>query len=76
MPTIGLSCWPTGDRRGCDKQFDIKVTQAEYKSGEGSRRLEAEAGRAGWCIGHWDGAGYFVCPEHKDSVWDAKPLLP
>lgn len=74
MPTIGICCWPTGDRKGCNKSFDIEVSDADYKSGAGYKRLDQEAGDAGWCIGHWDGNGYYVCPDHKDSVWDASPL--
>ena len=71
---IGMSCWPTGDRRACDEQFNITVDDncdpiAAYA------RLEQEAGKAGWCIGHWDGQGYYVCPDHKDSVWNPRSLL-
>lgn len=70
---IGMSCWPTGNPRGCDAQFNITLKRGETRS-HGNRRLEREAGAAGWCIGHWDGQGFFVCPDHKDSVWDAIPL--
>lgn len=70
---IGLSCWPTGHRRGCDAQFSITQQRCETDD-EAEKRMEREAGQAGWCIGHWDGQGYFVCPDHKDSVWNARPL--
>jgi len=70
---IGMSCWPGGDPRGCDAQFSITLQRGE-RGAMADKRLEREAGNAGWCIGHFDGQGFFVCPEHKATVWDAIPL--
>ena len=66
---IGMSCWPSGDRKGCGEQFNITLRRYE-RSVTAYKRLEAEAGAAGWCIGHFDGQGFYVCPDHRNTVYD------
>lgn len=63
----GISCWPWGDREACKRTI-------EDRPNEGRESFMARAGREGWRIGHWDGQAYYVCPEHRDGVWDAVPL--
>jgi hypothetical protein len=70
---IGISCWPWGNRRACDAQFNIVLKRGERRLAA-NKRLHRQAGRAGWCIGHADGQGYYVCPDHKDCVWGATRL--
>jgi len=41
---------------------------------ETSGACDQKAKDDGWMIGHYDGEGHFVCPECKDTVWDALPL--
>lgn len=66
---IGMSCWPWGNRKGCDAQFNITQKPGETDE-ELERRLGNEAGKAGWCIGLSDDAqAYYVCPEHKNCVF-------
>lgn len=66
--SYGISCWPSGDHNACRNHI-------EAAEGEDVDALQGRAGREGWCLGHWDGQAYYVCPEHRDSVWDALPLL-
>lgn len=66
---IGMNCWPCGNPRGCDAQFNIELKHGEsYRTA--FKRLDREAGEAGWCIGHFDGQGFYVCADHTTCVWD------
>jgi hypothetical protein len=70
---IGMNCWPYGNPRGCDAQFNITLKRGERRE-DADKRLEREAGEAGWCIGHYDAQGFYVCPDHKTCIYDPVPL--
>lgn len=63
----GYGCWPWGDSAAC------KCVE-EPKPGETEAQYDARISRLGWRIGHWDGQAYYVCPEHRDAVWDPLPI--
>ena len=67
MGCYGISCWPWGDQSACRNTI-------EERRLEGHESFMERAGREGWRIGHWDGQAYYVCPDHRDAVWDATRL--
>lgn len=61
MAVYGVSCFV------CRYQFN-------GTEGEPQAAVERRASDAGWCIGHLDGQGHIVCPDHRECVWDASSL--
>lgn len=59
---IGFQCF------GCKKQIETPFEPPFYDD------AEAYAGDRGWCIGHWDGQGEYVCEDCHPAVWDPIPL--
>lgn len=68
MTTIGLTCW-----RRCGETFAFEIPKG-MKRGVAERKMEQEAGKAGWVIGHFEGQGHYACPNCRDTVWDPIPL--
>lgn len=50
--------------------------EAESTPAKTSDEADVNAFKEGWCIGHHDGQGHYVCPDCKDAVFDAVPLRP
>ena len=63
MPGYGFSCW------NCREALNF-----DDLTGDDWREAENRAGRAGWCIGHFDGQGQIVCPDCRQSVWEPTSL--
>jgi hypothetical protein len=61
MSIYGFSCWQ------CREQFN-----GEEDEMAGS--VADRAGMAGWCLGHADGQGHYVCPDHKECVNEPHPI--
>jgi hypothetical protein len=71
---ISMSCWPAGDHSGCDAQVCVRAKRYE-RSWTTDQRLQDKAGALGWHIGFAsDAQAYYVCPEHKNTVFDPVPL--
>lgn len=78
----GFTCWGGSDSpRGCGNSIEFEDRDCEdivpllsYGVSEHDA-ANLLAGLAGWCIGHWDGQGHIVCPECREAVWDASPLV-
>jgi len=68
MPLYGLTC------SECRANIDIEVPE-KYDPVLVSRQIHFLAGMEGWCIGHWDGQGEYVCSGCKAAVWDPVCLI-